>query len=88
MRLFKIIFLAVFLLSIVPFNGFCDDPHQQDVTHHCTAVCHAPCCQSVLPSSKIGFSLPAQSISFYLAESRFHEDPFLSASLRPPIVSA
>lgn len=88
MKILGIILLAVFLLSIIPLNGFCDDPHQENVTHDCTAVCHAPCCQSVLPSSAIGFSLPAQSSFLCLAESLSPEDPFLSTSVRPPIVSA
>ncbi len=86
MKVLKIILVVILLLTAIPLNGFCDDVHSHDVTHHCDLVCHAPCCQSTLPNNTFGSNLLSESTFFLSRESRSHEDPFLSTSKRPPIV--
>ena len=84
MKLVKILFIALFLLSAMPVNGFCDNCDAQNVTQHCTLACH--CFPTTLPDKTLSFNSPSESTFLLHPTSHTHEDPFLTTSKRPPIV--
>lgn len=87
MKILKVILIALFLFSIVPINGYCDDAHTKEMTDQCTMDCHIACCNVMLPSNRVSFTPLFQSAFSSILQIRSYENPILSVTVRPPIAT-
>ena len=85
MKILKIILIAIFLFSAIPFGGFCDDSDSGDIVDHCSLACQSICCFDPTLPGKISFNIPLLSSFLFSSEENFPQDVVVLVPLRPPI---
>ncbi len=86
MKLLKILLVAMLLVSVVPFDGFCFE-EGMDHAEQCATACHVVCCQSVIIPSDTSNQMMSDFSSYnVLSINHTHQSPHIAVEHRPPIV--